>query len=312
MVPLDRYDVLIVGGGHGGASTAIALRQAKFEGTIAIVGDEPVHPYERPPLSKEYAAGDKSAERLLIRPISFWGDRSIAMLLGQKVVSVDPVSHTVTTGAGGTIGYGDLVWATGGSPRRLTCAGHDLIGVHTMRTMADADRIIAELPKVEHAVVIGGGFIGLEAAATLAKFGKRVTIVEALDRVLARVAGEDLSRFFEQQHREHGVDVLLCAEVKCIEGKERVIGVRLGNGKLLPADMVIVGIGIMPAVEPLLNAGAEGGNGVAVDHQCRTSLRDVWAVGDCALHANAHADGRQVRLESVQNANDQAATAAKA
>jgi 3-phenylpropionate/trans-cinnamate dioxygenase ferredoxin reductase subunit len=197
------------------------------------------------------------------------------------------------------------------SPRRIGCAGNDLIGVHTVRTRADADRMLAELDGVEQAVVIGGGYIGLEAAAVLAKFGKKVVLLEALDRVLARVAGEPLSRFYEAEHRAHGVDVRLGAAVDCIEGEGRVSGVRMQDGTVIPAQMVIVGIGIVPAVEPLIAAGAQGGNGVAVDHQCRTSLPDIFAIGDCALHANRFADDMPIRLESVQNANDQATLVAK-
>ena len=310
---MDHYDVVIVGAGHGGAQAAIALRQNKFAGSIAIIGDEPEVPYERPPLSKEYLSGDKPFERILIRPAAFWGERDIAMLLGRKVSQVDPRAHALTTEDGATIGYGSLIWATGGAPRRLVCSGHDLIGVHTVRTRADADRMMAELASTTHAVVIGGGYIGLEAAAVLAKFGKQVTVLEALDRVLARVAGEPLSRFYEAEHRAHGVEVRLGAKVDCIEeANGRVTGVRLHDGEVLPAQMVIVGIGIVPAVAPLLEAGAEGGNGVKVDARCRTSLPDVYAIGDCALHANAFADGAEIRLESVQNANDQATVVAKA
>ncbi|HEV7290326.1 NAD(P)/FAD-dependent oxidoreductase [Sphingomonas sp.] len=306
-----QFDIVIVGAGHGGAQAAIALRQAKFEGTIAIIGDEPELPYERPPLSKEYFSGEKAFERILIRPAAFWAERKVEMLLNRRVVAVDPVAHSVTTADGATIGYGQLIWATGGSPRRIGCAGNDLIGVHTVRTRADADRMLAELDGVEQAVVIGGGYIGLEAAAVLAKFGKKVVLLEALDRVLARVAGEPLSRFYEAEHRAHGVDVRLGAAVDCIEGDDRVSGVRMQDGTVIPAQMVIVGIGIVPAVEPLIAAGAEGGNGVAVDHQCRTSLPDVFAIGDCALHANHFADDMPIRLESVQNANDQATLVAK-
>jgi 3-phenylpropionate/trans-cinnamate dioxygenase ferredoxin reductase subunit len=306
-----QFDVVIVGAGHGGAQAAIALRQAKFEGTIAIIGDEPELPYERPPLSKEYFSGEKAFERILIRPAAFWAERQVEMLLNRRVVAVDPVGHSVTTADGATIGYGQLIWATGGSPRRIGCAGNDLIGVHTVRTRADADRMLAELDGVEQAVVIGGGYIGLEAAAVLAKFGKKVVLLEALDRVLARVAGEPLSRFYEAEHRAHGVDVRLGAVVACIEGEGRVSGVRMQDGEVIPAQMVIVGIGIVPAVEPLIAAGAEGGNGVAVDHQCRTSLPDIFAIGDCALHANRFADDMPIRLESVQNANDQATLVAK-
>lgn len=307
-----QYDVVIVGAGHGGAQAAIALRQAKFEGTIAIIGEEPELPYERPPLSKEYFSGEKAFERILIRPHSFWEERNISVLTAARVVAVDSAAHEVTTEQGDAIGYGHLIWATGGSPRKLNCDGGSLPGVHTVRTRADADRMLAELPEVTRAVVIGGGYIGLEAAAVLAKAGKQVVLLEALDRVLARVAGEALSRFFEAEHRAHGVDVRLGVTVDCIEAKDgKVSGVRLADGEVIPAEMVIVGIGIVPAVEPLIAAGAEGGNGVAVDGHCRTSLPDIFAIGDCALHANAFADGMPVRLESVQNAHDQATVAAK-
>jgi 3-phenylpropionate/trans-cinnamate dioxygenase ferredoxin reductase subunit len=306
-----HYDVVIVGAGHGGAAAATALRHAKFGGSIALLGDEPDLPYERPPLSKEYLSGEKTLERLLIRPTAFWAERNVATLLGRRVVTVEPESHCVRCHDGSVIGYGHLVWATGGAPRRLA-SGHDVVGVHTLRTRADADRMRAELGSTRRAVVIGGGYIGLEAAAVLAKAGKHVTILEALDRVLARVAGEPLSRFYEAEHRSHGVDVRLGACVDRIEEKDgRVSGVRLADGKVLSCDMVIVGIGIVPAVEPLLASGARCGNGVEVDAQCRTSLRDIFAIGDCALHVNRYASGAAIRLESVQNANDQAALVAK-
>ena len=311
-MPGVETDVLIVGAGHAGAACAVALRQGKFEGRILVVGAEPDLPYERPPLSKEYLAGDKPFERILIRPEAFWAERDITFLRGVTVASVDPTAHSVVTSAGDTIRYGQMVWATGGAPRQLGCGGHHLTGVHTVRDRADADRMMAELPDVSRVVVIGGGYIGLEAAAVLTKFSKQVVVLEALDRVLARVAAEPLSRFFEAEHRAHGVDIRLGVNVDCILGEDRVTGVRLADGEILAADMVIVGIGIIPAVAPLLEAGAEGGNGVAVDSHCRTSLPDIFAIGDCAMHANRYADGARIRLESVQNANDQASVAAKA
>jgi 3-phenylpropionate/trans-cinnamate dioxygenase ferredoxin reductase subunit len=310
---MQRYDVLIVGGGHGGAQAAVALRQGGFTGAIAMVSAEPELPYERPPLSKDYLAGDKAFDRLLLRPEAFWAERNVTMILGRTVVAVDPQARAVTLEGGEALGYGKLVWAAGGAPRRLTCAGHDLQGVHAVRTRADVDRMMTELPDVEQVVVIGGGYIGLEAAAVLTKLGKRVVLLEALARVLARVAGEALSRFYEAEHRAHGVDLRLGARMDCLEGDgRRVTGVRLADGEIVPAQMVVVGIGIEPSVAPLLAAGAEGGNGVAVDGLCRTSLPDVFAIGDCALHANRFADGAWIRLESVQNANDQAAVAAAA
>ncbi len=304
-------DVLIVGAGHSGSACAVALRQAKFEGKILIVGAEPDLPYERPPLSKEYLAGEKNFERILIRPEKFWAERDVQFRLGTRVVAVGPAEHIATTDGGDTIHYSSLVWAAGGTPRRLTCNGGELNGVHTVRDRADADRMMAELADVQNVVVIGGGYIGLEAAAVLTKMGKQVVLLEMLDRVLARVAGEPLSRFFEAEHRAQGVDIRLGTAVDCILGDEKVTGVRLADGEVIAADMVIVGIGIIPSVEPLIAAGAAGDNGVLVDGQCRTSLPDVYAVGDCALHANAFADGAMLRLESVQNASDQAGIAAK-
>ena len=308
-----RYDILIVGAGHAGAQAAVALRQRGHAGSIALLGDEAELPYERPPLSKEYLAGDKPFERLLIRPPSFWTDRDVALLPGRTVVAVDPAGRAVTHLDGDRIGYGALVWATGGSPRRLACSGHDLRGVHGVRNRADVDRMIAELPGVTRVVVIGGGYIGLEAAAVLTKLGKAVTVLEAQDRVLARVAGEPLSRFFEGEHRARGVDLRTGVAVECIEARDgAACGVRLADGGVLPCEMVIVGIGIIPATDPLITAGAAGGNGVAVDALCRTSLPDIYAIGDCAAHVNAFADGATIRLESVQNANDQANVVAKA
>ncbi len=307
------FDVVIVGGGHGGAQAAIALRQRKFTGTIAIIGEEPDLPYERPPLSKDYLSGDKAFDRILIRPAAFWSERDVTLRLGRRVVAVDPVGRSVATDDGASVGYGVLIWAAGGHPRRLACSGHDLVGVHGVRTRADVDRLTGELAATRRVVVIGGGYIGLEAAAVLAKLGKQVTVLEAMDRVLARVAGQSLSRFYEAEHRTHGVDVRLGSAVACIEEADgRAAGVRLADGEVLDADMVIVGVGIVPAVAPLLEAGAAGSDGVDVDETCRTSLPGVYAVGDCAKHANAFAGGARLRVESVQNATDQATLVAKA
>ncbi len=309
---MQRFDIVIVGAGHGGAQAAITLRQLGHQGSIAIIGDEAELPYERPPLSKEYLAGDKPFERILIRPGSFWADREIALLLGSRVTAIDPEAQHVSTGDGRGIGYGDLIWAAGGAARRLSCEGHDAAGIHTVRSRADVDRMIGELPGVSRVVVIGGGYIGLEAAAVLTKLGKQVTVVEALDRVLARVAGETLSRFFEAEHRAHGVDVRLGASVEAIISDEgRAKGVRLTDGTMLPAEMIVVGIGIVPSVESLKASGAAGENGVRVDPQCRTSLANIYAIGDCAAHTSGFARGREIRLESVQNAHDQAGVAAK-
>ena len=307
------YDVLIIGSGHGGAQAAIALRQHGHDGRIAIVGAERDSPYERPPLSKEYLAGEKDFERLLIRPPSFWTDRRVDLLLGSAAVSVDPQQKRVGLGDGTRLGYGALVWAAGGTPCRLGCEGGELAGVHTVRSRADVDRILAELPQVRRTAVIGGGYIGLEAAAVLRKLGRDVTLVEAQERLLPRVAGAPVSTFYEAEHRARGVDVRTGAAVEAILGSDgRAAAVRLAGGEEVGADLVIVGIGIAAAVEPLIAAGAAGANGVHVDACCRTSLADVYAIGDCAAHENRFAGGARVRLESVQNAHDQAVTAAKA
>lgn len=304
--------VIIVGGGHGGAQAAIALRQNGYAGPVTIIGREEEPPYERPPLSKEYMAGEKEFERIYIRPRAFWQEKQVDLLLGRSVEAVDPAAKTVKLDDGTERSYESLIWAAGGDPRRLPLLGGELKGVHCVRNRADADAIMAELTGVEQVVVIGGGYIGLEAAAVLTKLGKKVVLLEALPRVLARVAGPELSEFYEAEHRAHGVDLRTGVSIDALEGEDgNVTGVRLADGSVIPAQMVIVGIGIIPSVEPLLAAGAKGGNGIEVDEYCRTSLPDTYAIGDCAAHANSFAGGAIIRLESVQNANDQATVAAK-
>ncbi len=306
-----HYDVLIVGAGQGGAGAAIQLRQQGFEGSVGMIGREHEPPYERPPLSKEYMLGDKTFDRLYIRQPDFWEGKGIDLVLGVEVTAIDPAAKAVTLSDGRTCTYGSAIWATGGDPRQLTIPGAQLPGVHGVRTREDADAILAELGAVSRVVVIGGGYIGLEAAAVLRKLGKDVTLLEVLPRVLARVAGPQLSEFYEAEHRTHGVDLRTETGVDEILGDTRVTGVKLADGSVIECQLVIVGIGIIPAVGPLLAAGAAGGNGVDVDEFCRTSLPDVYAIGDCAAHANGFAGGAVIRLESVQNANDQAATAVK-
>lgn len=310
---MPDFDALIIGAGHAGAQAAIALRQQGFEGRLAIVGDEAHLPYERPPLSKEFLSREKDFERILIRPAEFWQDKQVEMILGQRAEAVDAAGHSVTLSDGRVLTYGTLVWAAGCAARRLTCEGSDLAGVHVMRVREDAEAVLAALPGVQQVVIIGGGYIGLEAAAVMAKAGKSVTVLEAQDRVLARVAGEPLSRFYEAEHRAHGVDVRLGARMHGLVGHGgKVSGVAMEDGSVIPAQMVLVGIGVIPSTQPLIAAGAEGSNGVDVDALCRTSLPDVYALGDCAAHANDFAGGSRIRLESVQNAVDQAAVVARA
>ena len=316
---MESADIVIVGAGHGGAQAGLALRQHGFTGSIAMIGREAEPPYERPPLSKEYLARDKPFERLYIRPPALWAEKGIRMELSREVLTVDPQAKRLTLSGGETCDYGTLIWATGGDPRKLSCAGADLAGVHAVRTREDVDRLMSELDDLDKkgraktVAVIGGGYIGLEAAAVLTKLGCQVTLLEALPRVLARVAGEVLSAFYEADHRAHGVDLRTGMTVDSIVGNGvKTTGVKLADGSIVPAEIVIVGIGIIAAVGPLLAAGAAGGNGVDVDEFCRTSLPEIYAIGDCASHSNSFADGAVIRLESVQNANDMANTVAKA
>ncbi len=307
---MSSSDVLIVGAGQAAAQAAISLRMANFTGTITMVGAEALPPYERPPLSKDFLAGEKEASRLLLRPEEFWKTKDVTLHLGTRVVAVNPEARTVTTDAGEHLGYGDLIWAAGGSPRPLPLPGADSHNVHMIRTIADVDALRADLEGGGPVVIIGGGYIGLEAAAVLIKLGHKVTLLEALPRVLARVAGEPVSRFYEEEHRAHGVDLRLSATIDGLETEGgRVTAVRLAGGELLPAAAVIVGIGLVPSVEPLIAAGASGSNGVDVDAYCQTTLPHIYAIGDCAAHDNGFAEGAHIRLESVQNAVDQAKTA---
>lgn len=306
-----KYDVVVVGAGQAGGHAAIQLREKGFQGSIALIGAENEMPYERPPLTKEYLGGEFQFEKLLIRRPKFWDENSIHLIVGHKIVAVRAASKEVVAENGTRFGYNKLVWATGGVPRRLSCPGSQLGGIYTIRDRGDVDRIRAALPETKEVVVIGGGYIGLETAATLSKLGKRIVLLESQDRVLARVAGVPLSRFLEAEHRAAGVDIRVSGTVDSFTGENgKVGGVRLSTGEVLAAELVIVGVGISPSVEPLIAAGAEGENGVKIDLSCRTSIPDIFAIGDCAEHPNPFANGRMIRLESIQNANDQATTVA--
>ncbi len=304
------YDILIVGTGHAGAQAAIMLRQQGFAGTIALLGEEADPPYERPPLSKDYLAGDKPFERMLIRPAAFWAERDIALLTGRRVAAVDPVRRIVTLTNGAELGFGRMIWAGGGAPRRLACLGAESEGIFALRSRADADAIRARLDTVSRIAIVGGGYVGLEAAASLRKLGKNVILIESRERVLARVAGARLSSFFEAEHRAHGVEIRTGTQLVAIEAEDgRATGLRLADGELVAADMILAGIGIVPEIAPLAAAGAVISDGIEVDAFCRTSLPGIWAIGDCAAHPNIFAGGARIRLESVQNANDQAKVA---
>jgi 3-phenylpropionate/trans-cinnamate dioxygenase ferredoxin reductase subunit len=308
---LQPFDVLIVGAGHAGAQAAILLRQLGFNGSIGLVGAEPEPPYERPPLSKNYLAGDKPFERMLIRPRSFWPEREIDLILGTRIVAVDPARKLAHAADGRTFGYHSLIWAAGGVPYRLSCEGAQLAGVHVVRCRSEVDTIRSELGEARRVAVIGGGYVGLDTAAVLNGLGKEIVLLEAVDRLLSRVAGPEISAFYEAEHRARGVRLMLGTRVERIEGGTRAEAVRLAGGERIEADMVIAGIGIGAATGPLEEVGAISGNGVHVDEHCRTSLPHIYAIGDCAAHENRFAGRARIRLESVQNAHDQAAAAVK-
>ncbi len=298
------FDILIIGTGQAGAQAAISLRQEGFAGSITMVGEESDLPYERPPLSKDYLAGERTADRLLLRPPAFWAERDVEILCETRISHVD--RGVATAEDGRLFHYGKLIWAAGGHARRLYCPGAELGGLHTIRTRQDDDNLRADLLTATRIAIIGGGYVGLEAAAVLSRAGKSVTVIEAQPRLLARVTAPPVSDFYLQQHQAQGVDVLLNAQVAALEGEGRVSAVLLADGRRIPCDIAVVGIGLEASVAPL---GLQG-TAVEVDSHCRTSLPDVYAIGDCANHANRYAGGARVRLESVQNAVDMAKAAA--
>lgn len=304
---MTSFDCIIVGAGHGGAQAAHALRQHGFGGSIALIGDEPDLPYDRPSLSKDYLSGEKTIDRLLLRPAEYWEQQGVTRLPGRRVTGVDAARQELTCADGARFGFSSLIWAAGGGPRRLTCPGHDHPSVHYLRNKADCDRLLAALPACRQVAIIGGGFIGLEAAAVLRGMDKQVTLIEAQDRVLARVAGVEISRFYEAEHRSRGVEIRLSTGLESIRGDGAAV-LHLSEGQTVTADLVIVGIGLVPQTEELRQAGAETGQGVLVDRFCQSSLPGIYCIGDCAVLR----DGPGIRIESVQNANDQAVTAARA
>lgn len=310
----DAADVLIAGAGQAGAQAAISLRQAGFTGSITMLGEEPDAPYERPPLSKDYLAGEREAARLQLRPAAFWAERAVRIETGRRIVHVDPAHDavgSVTTADGARYGWRRLIWAAGGHARALPAPGADLAGVHRIRTRADVDALRAELPMAQLVLVVGGGYVGLESAAVLRKAGKAVTVVESEPRLLARVAGAPIGDFYAAQHRAHGVDVRLATGVVALHGCDgRVAAAELSTGDAIDCDLVIVGIGLVPSVGPLALAGAATGNGVRVDAHCRASLAGVYAIGDCAHGPSRFHPAGACRIESVQNAVDMARTAA--
>ncbi|RGP38239.1 NAD(P)/FAD-dependent oxidoreductase [Pseudotabrizicola alkalilacus] len=299
--------VVIIGAGQAGAALAAKLRGLGHTGPITMIGAETAPPYQRPPLSKAYLMGKMEAERLWLRAPEFWADQGVDLRLGSPVTGVDTAARTVTLGAE-VIPYDALALTTGSTPRRLPAAmGGGLAGVYTLRGLVDVDAMRAEFQPGRRVVIVGGGYIGLEAAAVAAKLGLQVTVLEMAPRILQRVAAPETSDYFRALHTAHGVTILESTGLERLLGEGRVTGARLSDGREIAADFVLVGVGILPDTAVAQAAGIVIDNGIATDAFGRTSAPDVWAAGDCASFP--WRAGR-LRLESVGNAIDQAETVA--
>lgn len=295
--------IVVVGGGQAGASLVAKLRTLGHDGPLTLICEEPVPPYQRPPLSKAYLMGEMEEERLYLRPASFYDDQSITLKIGAAAEAIDPTAKTVTAG-GETIPYDQLALTTGSLPRRLPAAiGGALDGVFEVRTLADVDRMAAAFTPGKRVLIIGGGYIGLEAAAVASKLGLQVTLVEMADRILQRVAAPETSDYFRALHTAHGVDIREGVGLDRLLGDPHVTGARLTDGTEIEADFAVVGVGIAPDDRLARAAGLTCENGIEVDALGRTSDPAIWAAGDCASFPYR---GGRLRLESVQNAIDQA------
>lgn len=295
--------VVIVGAGQAGAALAAKLRALGHQGPITMIGDEPAPPYQRPPLSKAYLLGEMEEERLWLRAPEFWAENAIDLRLGQTVTAIDPAARTLSLGDE-VIAYDHLCLTTGSAPRRLPAAiGGDLPGVYTVRTLADVDAMRAEFRPGARAIIVGGGYIGLEAAAVACKLGVQATVLEMAPRILQRVASPETSAFVGALHRAHGVTILEETGLDRLTGDSRVTGALLKDGRRLPADFVIVGVGITPNDALARDAGLTLDNGIATNALGQTSDPAIWSAGDCASFPWK---GTRIRLESVGNAIDQA------
>ena len=304
--------IVIAGAGHAGGSAAAMLRQLGWVGAITVVGEEPLPPYQRPPLSKAWLKGEADAESLALRPAVFYEEANITLRLNTKVTGLDRAAKTVTLSTGERLTYDFLILALGARARRLPLPGMDLENVLELRTAADADKLKAVLGPGKRLAVVGGGYIGLEAAASARALGAEATIIEREPRVLARVACEILSNFFQDFHRSQGVEIELNAGVEALEGKDgRVTGVRLADGRVISCDAALVGVGAVSNEELARDAGILCDGGIVVDLAARTSDPSVFAIGDCTKRPLPLYE-RTMRLESVPNALEQAKQAASA
>ena len=299
---------IVIGASHAAAQLTTSLRQEGWEGDILVIGDEPYLPYHRPPLSKTFLSGDKTIEDLFIRPAAFYEKNNIQFKQGH-VTAINRPQQTLTLSDGTNLSYDKLALCMGARVRKASIVGEELAGVHYLRNIADVKGIQPYVAKDKRAVIIGGGYIGLETAAALRKQGMDVVVLEMADRILQRVTAPELSEFYTRIHREEGVKIHTGISVSAIVGDGRVEKVICSNGAEFPADVVIIGVGVLPNVELAQEAGIEVDNGIIVDEFCRTNDAHIVAAGDCANHFNA-IYGRRMRLESVPNASEQGKTAA--
>jgi len=295
--------IIVVGAGQAGSSMVVKLRNLGFEGKITLVGEEPVPPYQRPPLSKKYLLGEMALERLYLRPEQFYSDHNIELKLGNPVTAIDADAKTITVG-GETLTYDQLAITTGSTPRQLPAAiGGTLEGVHVVRTLADVDAMANDVKDGAKALIVGGGYIGLEAAAVARKMGVAVTVIEMADRILQRVAAPETSDYFRDLHAQNDVTILEKTGLTRLTGEGRVSGAELSDGTMLAVDFAIVGVGVTPNHSLAEMAGVTLDNGIAVNEFGQTSDPTIWSAGDCASFPY---QGNRIRLESVQNAIDQA------
>ncbi|MGB5511405.1 MAG: FAD-dependent oxidoreductase, partial [Woeseiaceae bacterium] len=301
--------IVIAGAGHAAGQVITTLRQLKFAGQIVLVGDEPWLPYQRPPLSKKFLAGDMAAERLFVKPPSFYDDPSIELRLNSTITAIDRKTRQLQLKDAEPVTFDKLVLALGSRAIKLPVVGADLKGVHYLRSIADVENIRADLETRRRLVVVGAGYIGLEVAAVARQRGLDVTVVEMAERVMSRVVSPEISDFYQIEHANQGVTLRLDTEVTEFQGKKRVKGVVTSSGETLATHFVVIGIGITPNTELATDAGLEVDDGIVVDDHGRTSDPDIFAIGDCTRHPNA-IYGRSLRLESVHNALEQAKTVA--
>ena len=301
--------VVIVGASHAAAETIASLRKFGWDGKIVLIGDEPMLPYQRPPLSKAYYQGDIEAEKLLIRPESFYEKNEVVVKLGVRVDSINREAHSVTLNNGETVDYTHLILATGTRARKLPIPGADLDKINYLRTKQDVDLIKSQLQSGSTLVIVGAGYIGLEVAASAVKRGVKVVVFEAMDRVLARVTSPQVSEFYQTVHQQEGVEIRLNSGLTKFEKDGSGLIAYTADGEQIKCDSVIVGIGVIPNIELAEDAGLDCDNGIVVDQFTQTNDPAIFAIGDCSNHHSIIYD-RRIRLESVPNAMEQAKVAA--